>query len=121
MANSMSFTWSGDLTEERIQQVGPAVKRAMVAAARRTAPLAESWMRQSAPWTDRTGNARSGLKATTVVSQNSVAVVLHHSVPYGIWLEVRWSGKYAVIEPAIMKWSPYMMDLVAKLAFRPGA
>jgi hypothetical protein len=111
------FRWEGDLTEQRIQQIGPTIKRAMVAAAGKTAPQAESWMKTNARWTDRTGNARNGLTARSVISTNSVKVVLSHSVPYGIWLEVRWDGKYAIIEPAIREWAPRMMDLVARLAF----
>jgi hypothetical protein len=114
---SSNFHWEGDLNEQRIQQIGPTIKRAMVAAAGRTAPQAEAWMKSNARWTDRTGNARNGLTARSVVSTNSVKVVLSHSVPYGIWLEVRWDGKYAIIEPAIQEWAPRMMELVARLAF----
>lgn len=116
-----SMTWEGDLTEERIRQIGPATKRAMVAAANRTAPQAESWMRSKASWTDRTGNARSGLRAQVQVSTNSVAIILSHSVPYGIWLEVRWSGRYAIIGPAIQEFAPRYAGLVAAMAFKKGA
>ena len=116
-AASFSMHWEGDLTEQRVQQIGPRIKRAMVAAANRTAPQAESYMRSNAPWTDRTGNARNGLRAQVVVDTNSVAIVLHHSVPYGIWLEVRWSGRYAIIEPTIQQYAPKFVDMVARLAF----
>lgn len=111
------MTWSGDLTEQRIQQIGPQVKRAMVAAANRTAPQAEAWMRSNASWRDQTGNARNGLRGQVEVSTNSVAIILHHSVPYGIWLEVRWSGRYAIIEPAITEFAPKFVGMVARLAF----
>ena len=111
-------TWSGDLTEERLQQMGPKVKRAMVAVAGLIAPQAESWMRVNATWTDRTSNARNGLGAKSVVSTNKVAVVLYHTVPYGIWLEVRWDGRYAVIEPAINEFAPKMMSLLSRMIFK---
>lgn len=120
MANdgaALTMSWEGDLTEQRIQQMGPMIKRAMVAAASRTAPQAEGWMRSNARWIDRTGNARNGLRATTQISTNQVAVVLSHSVPYGIWLEVRWSGRYAIIEPAINEFAPRMIALVGRLVF----
>jgi hypothetical protein len=28
-------------------------------------------------------------------------LILLHSMPYGIWLEVRWSGRYAIIGPTM--------------------
>lgn len=64
---------------------------------------AESFARQNAPWTDQTGNARSGLFADVNVIDQGKAfeLIVAHSVPYGIWLEVRFSGKYAIIQPTI--------------------
>ncbi len=114
------FRWEGDLNEQRLQQIGPNIKRAMVAAAGKTAPEAEAWMKENARWTDRTGNARNGLGADVRVSSNKVAVIMYHSVPYGIWLEIRWDGRYAVIGPAVERFAPRMVDLVAKLAFKKG-
>jgi hypothetical protein len=78
-------------------------------------------MKQDAKWIDRTSNARNGLGARAVSGGGRIAVVLYHSVPYGIWLEVRWDGKYAVIEPAIARFAPLLMDMVAALAFDKGA
>jgi hypothetical protein len=67
------------------------------------AARAESMMRENAPWTDRTGNARAGLKAEhKAVPMVSHELILFHSMPYGIWLEVRWSGRYAIIGPTMI-------------------
>jgi hypothetical protein len=115
------FRWEGDLNEQRVQQIGPHIKRAMVAASAKVAPEAEAWMKSNAKWTDRTGNARNGLGAKSVVNKNQVAIVLYHSVPYGIWLEVRWDGKYAVINPAVEHFAPRYVALVAALAFKKGS
>jgi hypothetical protein len=63
---------------------------------------AETFMRNNAPWTDRTGNARAGLHAEVNFGpeQNFYAeMILAGSVPYQIWLEVRFSGKYAILQP----------------------
>lgn len=60
--------------------------------------------RENAPWTDRTGNARSGLFATAEAAAKDVVTVYlshGHTVFYGKWLEVRFSGKYAIIWPTI--------------------
>ena len=64
---------------------------------------AEAFARQNAPWTDQTGNARSGLHADVNVIDYGKAfeLIVAHSVPYGIWLEVRFSGKYAIIQPTV--------------------
>lgn len=69
--------------------------------------VAETRMRQNAPWTDRTGNARNGLMAkhdaTPMVKHE---LTLYHSIPYGFWLEVRWSGRYAIIGPTMFDLAP---------------
>lgn len=64
---------------------------------------AESLMRGNASWTDRTGNARGGLFATHD-SEPMVKheLTLYHTMPYGYWLEIRWSGKYAIIGPTMV-------------------
>ena len=64
---------------------------------------AEAFARTNAPWTDRTGNARSGLHADVNIIEYGQAfeLIVAHSVHYGIWLEVRFSGKYAIIQPTI--------------------
>jgi hypothetical protein len=89
----------------------------MVATAKYVAPQIQSDMRANAPWTDQTGNARGGLFAVTQVGTNEVAIVLYHSVPYGIWLELRWSGKYAIITPSLAKWGPKFFALLAESVF----
>lgn len=120
MARSGQFTWEGDFNGQAVGSLDRKVKRAMVAVAGRYAPKAEAWMKTNARWTDRTGNARNGLGALAFSDANHVAVVLFHQVPYGVWLEVRWDGRYAVIEPAIQKFAPEMMAMVARLAFSRG-
>lgn len=57
--------------------------------------------RQTAPWTDRTGNARLGLSTATEHERDMHSIILFHRMPYGIWLEVRFGGRYAVILPTI--------------------
>lgn len=68
---------------------------------------AESAMRANAPWTDRTGNARNGLMA----KHDKTPMVIHtltlfHTMPYGLWLEVRWSGRFAIIGPTLLHTAP---------------
>jgi hypothetical protein len=55
----------------------------------------------NAPWNDITGAARRGLVGHTQTSGYTVTIVLAHTVEYGIWLEIRWQGKYAIIMPTL--------------------
>lgn len=60
-------------------------------------------MRMNAPWTDRTSNARNGLFAKSVNTPLTFSIVCYHTVPYGIYLEVKNDGKYAIIVPTIIE------------------
>jgi len=78
--------------------------------------IAVGWMKENASWTDRTGNARAGLTATTEhVPFTRHSIVLIHRVAYGIWLEVRFAGRYAIIVPALVDQGPKMMITLNKL------
>jgi hypothetical protein len=115
MANQ-GIVWTGDLTD-KVNQFGPRVKRAMVAGAKYIAPQAEAHMKDNAPWTDRTSNARNGLSTEVVIEANRVTILLFHTVPYGPYLELRWSGRYQIINPTIELFAPKTMELIAELAF----
>lgn len=58
-------------------------------------------MRSNAPWTDRTANARQGLFAKAFQDGLNHGIVCYHTMPYGIWLEVKNNGQYAIIVPTI--------------------
>jgi hypothetical protein len=73
-------------------------------------------MRQNAPWTDQTGNARNGLFAEAKHDWGRThAIVLYHSVPYGIWLEVRHQGRYAIILPTAKEQGMAVMNTLRDL------
>jgi len=99
------------------------------------APQCQNYMRENAPWDDQTGNARNGLFAKayssggggrgrdsagrfTSGSTASHGIVLYGSVPYQIWLEVRFSGRYAIIVPTVERKAPDVMRMVNKLLAR---
>lgn len=67
------------------------------------------YARTHAPWEDRTGEAREGLEAAVTLENHSLEVDLYHTVDYGIWLEVRWGGKYAIIIPTIEAIGPKLL------------
>lgn len=86
--------------------------------AERSAPDVENYMKDNAPWTDRTGNARNGLTARAFDEGDSVGIDLFHSVEYGIYLEARWSGRYAIIQPTIDVMGPVVMRRYNRLLER---
>lgn len=58
---------------------------------------AEGQLKTDAPWTDRTGAARTGLHTDTDHEARAWTLVLAHAVNYGIWLETGHNQQYAVI------------------------
>lgn len=83
--------------------------KAALIVAERDAPEVENYMKLNAPWTDQTGNARNGLAARAYQDGDQIGIVLFHQVDYGIWLETRFDGKYAIIQPTIDEMGPKVM------------
>lgn len=112
-----------------LAQFTPNIDRALRAAFEFHAPRAVAYARQNAPWTDRTTNARNGLFATvgngsgraasgrfTAGSGRGVySLTLSHGVPYGIWLETRFSGRFAIIRRTIDHEGPELMKTAQRL------
>lgn len=65
------------------------------------AAYAEIYIKTKAPWTDRTGAARSGLTAISGGSGDTFEILMAYSVTYGIWLEIANDRRYAIITPAM--------------------
>lgn len=77
-------------------------------------PRVESAARRNAKWHDRTGNARSGLRGFSETPNGGpYKIILAHGVPYGIYLETRWSGRLGIINPTIAAEGPEVMHTVA--------
>lgn len=78
-------------------------------------PKMENHAKLNAPWQDQTSNARNGLAARSGKDAKTRFIVLFHQVPYGIYLETRFSGKYAIIMPTIEEFGPQVMDTFQKI------
>lgn len=70
------------------------------------APEIETWMKQNAPWVDRTGNARQTLHAEVYQLASATVIMLAHGVEYGIFLELAHGGRFQIIGPAIDYFAP---------------
>lgn len=97
-----------------LKELLPKIDAAVDIAFDHAEPMAETYARINAPWTDQTGNARNGLFA----KHDSEAMVQHtltvyHTMPYGYWLEVRWSGRYAIIGPTLVHMGEELAKMVA--------
>lgn len=115
MANRKApgFSWQDSAIQSNLKAFDPRVDAVVATAVQYHGTGAVGLAKTNARWTDRTGNARNGLG----VSFNHVPGRLHgfalfHRVPYGIWLEVRWSGKYAIIEQTIRQVFPKLMNTI---------
>lgn len=112
------FLLESDTLTPGIRGIPAFVDRIVGTTMRYYEPQVESHAKLNAPWTDRTTNARNGLIASSGKEGDSHYIVLAHQVPYGIWLEVRWGGKYSIIMPTVDVYGPKVMGTIQKILDR---
>lgn len=104
---------------QAVEKYGDRVLDAVGAAMGAEATEMANEARQNAPWSDRTGNARSGLFGTAEVDYSSGTVTLYLShgvlVDYGVWLELKGGGKWAIIMPQIERSLPKIKEALDAL------
>ena len=75
--------------------------------------------KDNARWTDRTGNARSGLFGTAEAefARELVVIYLSHGtdIDYGVYLETRYGGRYAIIMRTIERHLPELRRMLQEL------
>lgn len=102
-----------------VEQYGEKVLVAVAAVAGRIATIMQNSAKRNAPWTDRTGNARSGLFGTveTDLSRQMVIIYLSHSamLEYPLWLELRAGGKFAIIMKTIEAHLPELKEMLDEI------
>lgn len=64
------------------------------------------YAKDNAPWADRTGNAREGLDVDVYEEGDTIVWEMFHSVDYGLYLETRWNGRFAIIMPTLELFAP---------------
>lgn len=96
--------------EGNLARLGARVPIVIAGIVERRSDIAEGYMKDGAPWTDRTGNARAGLRAIPEHSSNRSVITLMHSMPYGIWLEVRWAGRWGILVNTLREQGQGLMD-----------
>ena len=107
MASSITMSWKGDrdlVLNLRDKRVDDRVKRIIAGQFLYASDEATRFAKENAPWTDRTGNARAGLHSgvSEGLDKDFFELYIAHTVFYGIYLETRWNGKYAIIAPTVV-------------------
>jgi hypothetical protein len=122
MASAQAFTWTIAPDQQLIPNLkgyGDKVWAAIGQLADLFSARMEAYAKQNAPWTDRTGAARAGLRGFTVKAAASVVLYLVHSVSYGVFLELgtrRMSPRPIIMPTLEQNYAPLMSalrDLVA--------
>lgn len=90
-----------------LRAAGPEITRAL-----------QEYARASHRWQNQTGAAESNLVASFAVMGDALVITLVSGAPHGIWLEVRWGGKYAVIPLAIYATRPLAIEVVTRHILR---
>lgn len=98
-----------------LEQYTRDLKAALYQLALSFAPKIEAWMKQMASWTDRTGNLRASLYAAVENLVNEIAIYIDYGLEYGVYLEFKNAGRYAIIAPALDHWSPLVWNAVKEL------
>ena len=108
------ISWDDQITPKLRRAAESGVDRFLESVVRLHAPRVEGAARRNAKWHDRTGNARQGLRGVPESRKGGpYKIILAHGVPYGIYLEVRWSGRLAIINPTIAAEGPEVMRTVS--------
>lgn len=111
----MGFKWVVAPTDVFPQNADKYIKTTMttgIRVAKERAEEAEQWMKDEAPWEDRTGRARAGLSVKVEEAPGILAELIFSHDPdldYTLWLEIANGGKYAIIAKAIDVWGPILM------------
>jgi len=97
------------ITEEKL-------KDALFVLADTASKKIEAWAKQNARWTDRTTNARQGLKGEAYwENKEALVVAIMHQVDYGIWLELAMEKRYAILEEPIEQHKDELIKQYRKL------
>lgn len=103
MAGSQKgFSWRSTTLFSTMKNFDERANKAVGAAMQYQATRSETYMKKNARWKDDTTNARNGLFAIAVSEGTKHKLLLSHGVPYGIWLELAFSGRYAIVLPAFI-------------------
>jgi gentisate 1,2-dioxygenase len=104
---------------QAIEDYGERVVAAVQAVAEFVGGEMQNQARVNAPWTDRTGNARSGLFSVAARETAKALVTIYlshgHTVDYGKFLELAHGQRYAIVMPTIQANLPLLKRMLDDL------
>lgn len=107
---STALTITGDLGIN-LSEAPDKTRHGVLAIMQEEGKRLEDYMKLNRPWTDRTGNAREGLKANVnYFGGDYVSIVLSHGVYYGVYLEYAMEKRFAIINPTILSQGPRVIE-----------
>lgn len=114
-AGGWGYAWVGvEAAVNRINEFNDEVHEALNDAAESLANDMVAYAQANASWIDHPGvheDARENLQSEVVWNDaENVTILLGHGkdVYYGIWLEVRWGGRYAILLPTLEQFAPQL-------------
>lgn len=115
-AGGWGFAWQGlERIDANIESHNRDLHQKLRQAADKLKDEMVAYAQENAPWEDRTGDARRELQGAVVwQDEENFTIFLGHGaeIYYGIWLEVRWGGKYAIIVPTIQHFAPLVGERI---------
>lgn len=120
MATKSGFRWITPPSKELVPNIisyRERLSEAVYQLASLFAARCESAAKTGAPWTDRTGAARQGLRGFAVRTATAVILYLVHSVNYGPYLELgtRFMAPRPIIMPVLEAHYGSLMRAVRQL------
>lgn len=98
-----------------LERFEKAATDAMKHACKETSGEMQEYAKANAPWRDRTGNARAGLKGSWGMNQYVYYIKLAHSVSYGVYLELSMEKRFEIIAPTMAKYSDRVWEIYKEL------
>jgi len=127
--------WTGTAQQRQaMAQYGVQVRQAVIRVGNYWAAVIEAEAKRRATWQDRTSNARQALRAyvnssapekfgagqygypnPNDLARDTVALYLSHGMEYGIHLETKYQGRYAIIMPTLQRHYPMISKMLREI------
>lgn len=96
-----SISWDTKDVLKKLDDMQAKTRAALQIIADSAVKAMETYAKDTARWTDRTGIARQRLKGSTRWEESALIAAISHNVDYGMWLELAHAKKYAILEEAL--------------------
>lgn len=113
-----NIRWTDDSLRRNLQNLPRRAHSFLAQATEYQTLKTETYARSKARWTDRSTNARNGLTAIADVADKVYQIHVFHKVSYGVYLEVRFGGRYAIISETVIYNGKEFQRLASKILVR---